>query len=422
MRNFALGSLTTFVAITLFVISTFTAAWGTTETFLYSFDGASGAGPFGGLIADEAGNFYGTTAAGGMFGAGTVFELVRNGTSYSEVLLYSFTGGADGGSPVASLTRDTSGNLFGTTTRGGTFGAGTVFMLNADNFETVVYSFTGGTDGGFPVAAVVLDASERNLYGTTEHGGTGSCTDAHGSGCGVVFRVTTSGTETVLHRFSGHSDGALPMAPVVFDSTGATFYSTTYQGGIGTCMGPATGCGVAFKMTSTGVETVLHKFNAGAALPRAPLIFDNSGITLYGTASKGGNTICTGGCGAVFRLQTSGASFKVLHVFKSTDGSDPTGGLAFESTGNDLYGTTFLGGAHNLGVVFELTTSGTGYRDLHDFSGSPHDGANPFAGLLLNGPAKDVFPPTKGGCPPTCNGTTTSGGMDNLGTAFGLTN
>jgi len=287
--------------------------------------------------------------------------------------------------------------------------------------ETVLYSFMGGSDGSFPTAAVIFDAADKNLYGTTKHGGTGSCTDSNGTGCGIVFRLTVSGSETVLHRFTDHKDGALPIAPLVFDAKFSNLYGTTYQGGTGTCAGPATGCGVLFKLTLSGSETVLHLFTgkSAGALPEAPLVFDTNGL-LYGTATAGGSTVCKGGCGVVFSLPSSGTTgFEVLHTFKQSDGANPTGGLAYYASKSDLYGTTFLGGVNNLGVVFELTTSGgSSYTKLHDFAGAPNDGANPFAGLLLLPSSQSVAPPTKGGCPPTCAGTSTDGGSSNDGTAY----
>jgi uncharacterized repeat protein (TIGR03803 family) len=165
-----------------------------------------GSGPdYGTLIRDSAGNLYGTTVAGGAAGNnGTVFKL---GTAGAETVLYTFTGGADGGQPYAGLIRDRAGALYGTTFKGGITtgtcfqgGCGVVFKLDMTGAETVLHSFTGGADGGYPNAGLVRD-SAGNLYGTALEGGiiTGACGVG---GCGVVFKLDTSGIETVLYRFT----------------------------------------------------------------------------------------------------------------------------------------------------------------------------------------------------------------------------
>jgi uncharacterized repeat protein (TIGR03803 family) len=171
-----------------------------TETVLHSFTGSDGAFPLAGLIADSAGNLYGTTVSGGTggcsqgAGCGVVFKVSPSGT---ETVLYSFTGGSDGAFPEAGLIADRAGNLYGTTNRGGGSGGGVVFKLSSSGTETVLYSFTGGSDGRNPQAGLIAD-SAGNLYGTTEGGGSGN---------GVVFKLSLGGTETVLHSFTG-SDGA----------------------------------------------------------------------------------------------------------------------------------------------------------------------------------------------------------------------
>ena len=156
--------------------------------------------PYGGLIRDSKGNLYGTTNGGGASGAGVVFKV---DTSGNETVLYSFTGGADGGYPLAGVIRDSAGNLYGTTNGGGASGAGVVFKVDTSGNETVLYSFTGGADGGFPLWVVLARDSAGNLYGTTAGGGA--------SGAGVVFKVDTSGNETVLYSFTGGADGGNPV-------------------------------------------------------------------------------------------------------------------------------------------------------------------------------------------------------------------
>jgi uncharacterized repeat protein (TIGR03803 family) len=174
------------------------AAQTQTYTVLHRFTGADGQNPseYGHLIADSAGDLYGTTSGGGASGAGVVFKLNKTG----ETVLHSFTGGADGGTPYAGLTRDSAGNLYGTTSGGGASGAGVVFKLDTTGTETVLYNFTKKPGGTNPYASLIQD-SAGNLYGTTSGGGA--------SGAGVVFKLDTTGTETVLHNFTG-GDGGIP--------------------------------------------------------------------------------------------------------------------------------------------------------------------------------------------------------------------
>jgi uncharacterized repeat protein (TIGR03803 family) len=178
-------------------------------TALHSFTGGvDGGNPWAGVIQDPAGKLYGTTVYGGASNQGVVYRLDTRG---SETVLYSFTGGADGGSPYAGVILDSAGNLYGTTQFGGASNQGVVYRLDAAANETVLYSFSGGADGGHPLAGVILDAA-GNLYGTTYNGGT--------SNTGVVYMVDTTGHETVLHSFTGGADGINPRAGVIRDSAG----------------------------------------------------------------------------------------------------------------------------------------------------------------------------------------------------------
>jgi uncharacterized repeat protein (TIGR03803 family) len=197
-------------------------------TVLYSFTGGSdGSQPNYGLILDSEGNLYGTTNEGGL-GAGVVYKLAQSG---EETVLYSFPGGADGGTPLSGVVRDAAGNIFGTAAGygelgGGRQGSGVVFELDAAGRYAVLYTFTGGADGGTPYAGVVHDAA-GNLYGTTYLGGAGC-----GSGCGVVYKLDSAGQETVLYTFTGRADGANPEAGVIQDPVG-NLYGTTPWGGKG---------------------------------------------------------------------------------------------------------------------------------------------------------------------------------------------
>ena len=196
---------------------------------LHSFtDGNDGGYPYVRLIKDAAGNLYGTTASGGADGAGTVFRLAPDGT---ETILYSFTGGSDGSNPVAGLIKDAKDNLYGTTFAGGTNNAGAVFKLAPDGTETVLHSFTGGKDGINPYARLIKDAA-GNFYGTTYAGGA--------DGAGTVFKVAPGGTETILHSFTGGSDGSNPVAGLIANKKGHLF-GTTQLGG-------ADGSGTVFEL------------------------------------------------------------------------------------------------------------------------------------------------------------------------------
>jgi uncharacterized repeat protein (TIGR03803 family) len=241
-----------------------------------------GAYPEGGLVRDKHGNLYGTTSGyNGGYGNGAVFKVSSSG---KLTILYTFQGGDDGLCPYGDLLLDAEGNLYGTTYRGGTSGLGTVFEITPSGSETVLYSFTGGTDGSLPAAGLFRDVS-GNLYGTTTGGG---------NGYGTVFKVTPDGTETIVHSFTD-SDGYYPIAPLVQDAKG-NFYGTTEFGG-------RHGQGTVFKLTGKGIETVVHSFTGkkDGGSPVAGLIFDTEG-NLYGTTSGGGNTKCVGGCGVVFKI------------------------------------------------------------------------------------------------------------------------
>jgi uncharacterized repeat protein (TIGR03803 family) len=434
MRNrrpcFGTNSAAAILFLLLLVISI--RAWGSEEV-LTQFSGTGGsnpgASPYGGLISDSAGNFYGTTKFGGgcafsASGCGVVFELVYSSTenNYSEKVLYTFTGGSDGGFPTASLIRDTAGNLYGTTDFGGAGtcssvagGCGVVFELvysGGSYSEKVLHSFTGGTDGGLPVASLVLDGS-GNLYGTTPCGGNSPCADGSG-GNGIVFElVKASGyKQTVLHIFTGGGNGSAPAASVILDSSGNLYGTTEFGGDAGACSG--TGCGVVFELVKTTgyEETVLHTFTGGGTdggLPVSPVVADASG-NLYGTTTAGGSE----GDGVVFEIVKSSGHCEVLHSFAGTsagDGAEPTSGLTLDSSGN-LYGTTYAGGTSGAGVVFTLQESGAGYAVLYSFTGGA-DGGHPYAGVIL--------PDTgKGRCPSHCGSGTTVNGGSGSGVAYEL--
>jgi uncharacterized repeat protein (TIGR03803 family) len=266
---------------------------GGVEKVLYSFgrSGADGAFPFAGLI-NVKGTLYGTTEDGGTHGLGTVFSITPDGT---ENMLYSFSGGSDGNSPFAPLT-EVNGTLYGTTEGGGSFGTGTVFSITTGGLEKVLHSFGKGTDGAYPYAGIT--DVHGTLYGTTWGGGShSSCGDRYG-GCGTVFSVTPRGTEALLHRFAGGSDGAYPQAALT--EVNGRLYGTTAAGG--GASGCAHGCGTIFSISTSGAETVLHSFSkfSDGRVPLAALLHVNG--TLYGTTVRGGmrSGNCARGCGTVF--------------------------------------------------------------------------------------------------------------------------
>lgn len=247
------------------------------ETVLYSFSGTpDGANPYAGLVMDGSGNLYGTTENGGAFGFGTVFEIDTTGI---ETVLHSFAGApTDGADPKARLILDSYGNLYGTTFTGGASGYGTVFKLDPTNTETILYSFTGGGDGGNPFAGVTQD-SNGNLYGTAEMGGSIS---ARPYGCckGTVY-VLNGNTATSLYTFTGTTDGGTPASDLVLNN--GVLYGTTLSGG-------SNQKGTVFSLNiATGVENVLHGFTGSGdgGTPQGGLLMDATG-TLYGTAEGGG--------------------------------------------------------------------------------------------------------------------------------------
>jgi len=309
------------------------------ESLLYSFGGGTsdGATPLGALIQGNDGNFYGTTNIGGSGGYGTVFVITPSGT---ESVLYSFAGGSsDGANPWAGLTQGSDGNFYGTTTAGGANGEGTVFMITPSGAETVLYSFAGGSGDGAAPYGTLIQGSDGNFYGTTYSGGT--------SNLGTVFKITASGAETIVYSFAGgSSDGAHPWAGLVQGNDGNLYGTTLYGGPFGE--------GSLFRLTPSGTETVLHFF-AGAggdgAAPVASLLQASDG-NFYGTTYTGGTT----NQGTVFQL-TLGGTETILYSFGAAgvgDGALPPGALIQGSDGN-LYGTAQTGGADTFGTIFKVT-------------------------------------------------------------------
>jgi len=367
--KFTPGAVRTAVMIAL-LCTCATVSEAATNSFktLFSFNGADGYSPTDVLAADAQGNLYGTTSAGGAVNLGIVFELTPTAQGqWKETILYSFTGGSDGVAPWSGVIFDSKGNIYGTTAGGGRYsncakGCGTVFQLTKGAggtwTEQILYSFSGKSDGYGP-NGLAIDA-EGNLYGTTEFGGSSNC--SYG-GCGTIFKLTpsTSGPwkKTLLHGFlGGLGDGAQPQAALIFGPQG----------------------------------------------------------NLYSTAYAGGNTGCFFlGCGAVFELKPVAGgrwSYNVIYFFGvAPDGFLPKGGLVFDKQGN-LYGATSSGGTATLcpsygcGTVFELTPQGDGTWTesvLYRFQGGD-DGANPYAPVVVTSEGNVYVATATGGSPQGCEG------------------
>ncbi|HEV2378525.1 MAG TPA: choice-of-anchor tandem repeat GloVer-containing protein [Terriglobia bacterium] len=376
---------------------------------LYTFTGgADGRIPVSALVADPSGNLYGATESGGdtsgacssLGGCGVIFEVSPTG---NETVLYAFTGRGDGAQPLTGLLRAAGGNLVGTAAGGGhfggncgTFGCGVTFRLDPAGNETVLHAFTGGKDGWSPNGTLIQD-SEGNLYGVA--GGGGDLLDCP-NGCGVVFKLSPAGKETVLYTFTGQADGWGPQGALVRDSAG-NIYGTTYLGGnfSGPCHATeGYGCGVVFKLDPAGNETALYAFTGGAdgGTP-APTLAMDSASNLYGATSYGGSA----DNGVIFKVDTLGNETVLFNFDGGANGGQPNGGPIMDAQGA-LYGTTANGGSSG-GVVFKLYPTGT-ETVLYDFISYGPGGSNPAAGLL----------PYKG----NLYGTTTLGGAN--GTGWGV--
>lgn len=373
------------LALTLLV----TAASAQTFSVFYTFNFTDGSGPNGGLILDSAGNFYGTTQFGGSSNRGVIFKLSPAG---QETVLYTFTGKTDGGIPIGRLIRDAQGNLYGITSLGGdpTCSCGTVFQLTPTGSLNTLHAFLGGMDGSQNQgqAELGLVMVNGNLYGSASFGGVSGCDGS--LGCGVLFEVTLAGVETVLYRFTGQADGAFPQ-DLIRDAAGNIYGETggSYMRNNG---------GTIFKLDTTGNLSTLYTFPGGATgtSPRWGLLRTTKGV-FYGVTQFGGNTtscaIGTVGCGVAFSVNAQGTE-KVLHTFGETagDGEEPSGSL-LDDAGNG-YATTFYGGTVNstctfgCGVVARGDANGK-YSVIYSFTGAA-DGFNP-AGPLAKDSSGNIY-------------------------------
>ena len=397
------------LAVLALVAMQVSSAWAATVTkatdttkVVYSFAGEDdGEYPSTELILDGAGNLYGTTVQGGDLGTGTVFELTPSGGAWTHTVLYSFTGGADGGQPYGGVTLDAEGNLYGTTVIGGTGGTcveegcGVVYKLTNSGgswSESVLYDFTGGNDGYGPGAGLSLDRN-GNLYGMTPTGGA--------DGLGVIYQLRPGQNGDwrlrVIHTFTGGNDGATGSAGRLLLDSAGNLYGVATAGG-------ANAKGTAFRLTPTPGGNwkfkTLYAFKGqpDAGFPYGALTLDASG-DLYGTTYyDGANNL-----GAVYQLaptQTGAWKERVLYSFKGgTDGSNSISNLVFDATGN-LYGTTSEGGAAGCGcgVIFKMTPGAHATWSesvAYSFTGVP-DGAFAYNGMVADG-AGNFFGATVGG-------------------------
>jgi uncharacterized repeat protein (TIGR03803 family) len=396
--------LAIFAAVLTFTGSAMAA--GSTESVLHRFRGGKdGSAPFAGLIADNAGNLYGTTADGGagscQGGCGTVFELSSAaGGRWTETVLYSFTGGSDGAFPEGGLIFDTAGNLYGTTIHGGASEDGTIFQLAAPATPggtrtlNVLHNFIGHTDGEYSLGSLTFDRA-GNLYGPTLFGGR--------FGGGTVFQLAAPATRggswtlNVLHSFKGVKDGIDPLGTLLIDGKGA-LYGTTYSGTVFKEVPPAPG-------HTAWTLKVLYSFDS--VFGGGALIAGKKGV-LYGATALGG----AANRGVVFKLRppvTRGGAWTATTLYEFAGGSDgeyPLNDLILDKVGN-FYGATENGGASGLGTVFKLTSTQHGSWTktiLHDFTGG-RDGSGPGAGLTS-------------GRQGLLYGTTVFGGLSDNGTVF----
>jgi uncharacterized repeat protein (TIGR03803 family) len=400
---FVSRATTILLALVAFLTGVSHPAQSQTYQVIHNFQGNDGESPYGGPSLDRFGNVYGTTYAGGAFGAGSVYQLsLRNsfwkftrlysfkagsdgtgpgfgtlaiaadcalfgttegggnfgvafelrptantcptsGATWTESVVHSFGSGSDGAQPIGGLVLDAAGNFYGTTSLGGASGNGTVFKATRSGqtwTESPIYSFTGGNDGTNPPAGVTLDA-QGNLFGTTSFGGANMV--------GVVYELSPSGsgwTQKVLYNFQGQNDGQYPVGGVVHRA--GKIYGGTFSGGVN-------GGGTVYELSPSGTGwklTTLHSFTGSFGGPYNKLIFDANG-NLYGTTNGDG----ANGKGSVFKLTPSNGTWTFTDLYDFTGGDDggtPYGSLAVDAQGN-IFGTADLGGTKNLGVVFEIT-------------------------------------------------------------------
>ena len=408
-------------------------------SLLHVFTGADGSTPYGSLVSDAQGNLYGTTLGGGdtadtpcqnnpftSGGCGVIYKIDRNGT---ESVLYQFKGGPDGAFPATELLLDDAGNLYGTARGGGILtadspcgfisGCGVVFKVDRLGDESVLYSFLGGSDG-FGVASGLIRDPAGNFYGTTLAGGVANtaCVGGPAGTCGVVYKLDSEGRETVLHSFTGGSDGYGPYGSLTLDWQG-NLVGTADNGGDTSSafckdtvseLAGALGCGTVFKIDHAGNFSVIHTFEGkdGGPFPDGWLAADHEG-DIYGITGNGGSAVSSTnlGNGTIFKIGRRGEESDLYNFVGGAQGFTSLGSVIRDNLGN-LYGATYFGGdttdplcsaVGGCGVVFRLDPWGR-YTVLHTFTGP--DGANPWASLYMDGNG-DIYGTTTAGGDPICN-------------------
>jgi len=381
------GARLVVLAVSLILSGT---VWASSESVIYNFNSLSGGTdgyyPYSGLVADAKGNLYGTTFNGGNSSSyGVAYELTFSGGTWSETVLHTFAGGTtDGEYPDSPLTFDKSGNLYGITYQGGTYGYGTVFELTKSGSgwaESVIYSFSGyPKDGAYPYGGTLVFDASGNLYGTTYYGGKDNA--------GTVFQMKQSKgkwTEKVIHSFTGGNSGANPVGGLTVGKDGY-FYGTTEYGGATYNVGTVYSL---FESRGVWVGQLIYAFPGGGngAYPLSGLAMDSAG-NLYGTTYQGG----TDNLGTVYKLKAgknNKFSQSVLYSFTGgdTDGDYPyyNDGVVLDSKGN-IYGATYEGGSQDsAGTVYELKLSKNKYKEsvLHALAGGSTDGCYPRAQVIL---------------------------------------
>ena len=370
------------VAVTAaFVLSVATAVAATTDV-IFSFGEGEGEYADTDLETDSAGNIYGTTVLGGDFGGGTVFQLTPTPDGWVHTVLYSFTGGADGGEPYKGVTLDREGNLYGTAVTGGSGscegGCGVVYKLTNSGgtwTQSVIHAFTGGDDGSGPGARVTVDQS-GNVYGMAPTGGA--------YGLGTIYKIHQVGGAwdfRVIHAFTGGADGSSGSAGRMILRKGSLYGAATAGGNHGS--------GVVFQLTQSGAAgwnfRTIYSFQGqpDGSFPYGALLFDSSG-NIYGTTYYGG----ANGIGAVYKLSprlVGEWDENVIYSFQNgSDGNSPISNLVFDTVGN-LYGTTSEGGLGS-GVIFKLSSVGVRQWTetiVHPFQGAP-DGGFPYNGMVVD--------------------------------------
>jgi len=344
--------------------------FGTNDTNIF----VGGISPVGGLTQGSDGALYGTTSSGGTSQGGTMFKLNPDGTGFR--VLYDFVppgSYADGWDCQAAVVQGQDGAFYGTTAQGGASGYGVVFKIGGD--FTVLSNFGANATDVVAPSGALAQGADGMLFGTSQSGGTNG-------GFGTVYRVNPNGIgRTVIYSFSQGPNGSMPSGGLLAGKDGS-LYGTTAAGGNGASSTPFSGVGTVFKLSSSSMAySTIYRFNTNGTdgqRPSGPLIQAGDG-TLYGTTSRGGSN----NVGTVYKLDASGSSYSVLYTFK-TNGNDGqiAGGGVIQGRDGVLYGVTGYGGSDNVGTVFRLQTDGGGYAILHHFTTSGSGGQQPRSGVV----------------------------------------